>query len=92
MDGVQINPRTADLPDTENLSAFQLAQLRTQARPIQQRFDLLAESEARTAPTVLRTNAARKQEAQAAVLGGADDAPSVRRRSLAESEAAPAAH
>ena len=28
IDGVQINPATADLPDTENLSAYQLAQLR----------------------------------------------------------------
>ncbi|MBP3438901.1 MAG: peptidoglycan DD-metalloendopeptidase family protein [Sutterella sp.] len=92
MDGVQINPRTADLPDTENLSAFQLAQLRTQARPIQQRFDLLAESEARTAPTILRTNAARRRDAQAEVLGGTSDAPSVRRRSLAESDTAPAPH
>ena len=53
-DGVQINPRTADLPDTENLTAFQVAQLKTIARPIQARFDLLAES--LPVPTVLRTH------------------------------------
>ena len=53
-DGVQINPRTADLPDTENLTAFQVAQLKTIARPIQARFDLLAESESLTLPTDLR--------------------------------------
>lgn len=53
--GVQINPRTADLPDTENLTAFQLAQLKTIARPIQARFDLLAESESLPVPTILRT-------------------------------------
>ena len=55
-DGVQINPRTADLPDTENLTAFQVAQLKTIARPIQARFDLLAESESLPVPTVLRTH------------------------------------
>ena len=55
-DGVQINPRTADLPDTANLTAFQVAQLKTIARPIQARFDLLAESESLPVPTVLRTH------------------------------------
>lgn len=55
-DGVQINPRTANLPDTENLTAFQVAQLKTIARPIQARFDLLAESESLPVPTVLRTH------------------------------------
>ena len=49
LDGVQINPRTADLPDTENLSAFQLAQLRTHAEPLQTRFRLMAEEEAKRA-------------------------------------------
>ena len=49
LNGVQINPRTADLPDTENLSAFQLAQLRTHAEPLQTRFRLMAEEEARQA-------------------------------------------
>lgn len=49
LDGVQINPRTADLPDTENLSAFQLAQLRTHAEPLQMRFRLMAEEEAKKA-------------------------------------------
>ncbi len=48
LDGVQINPRTADLPDTENLSAFQLAQLRTHAEPLQMRFRLMAQQEADT--------------------------------------------
>ena len=49
LNGVQINPRTADLPDTENLSAFQLAQLRTHAEPLQTRFRLMAEDEAKKA-------------------------------------------
>lgn len=56
LDGVQINPRTADLPDTENLSAFQLAQLRTIAEPMQIRFDLLAQSESQTPPTALKAH------------------------------------
>ena len=38
------------------LTAFQVAQLKTIARPIQARFDLLAESESLPVPTVLRTH------------------------------------
>ena len=91
MDGVQINPRTADLPDAENLSAFQLAQLKSQARPIQQRFDLLAQSESRPVPTVLRTRAAEKKDASADLADNADS-PSVRKRAIAENEAKPAVH
>ena len=72
-DGVQINPRTADLPDTENLSAFQLAQLKTLARPIQARFDLLAESEALPVPTVLKTHLEEEKAVATQLLHHPDD-------------------
>ena len=49
IDGVQINPATADLPDTENLSAYQLAQLRARALPIQKMFEDAAREEGRPA-------------------------------------------
>jgi murein DD-endopeptidase MepM/ murein hydrolase activator NlpD len=52
--GVQINPRTADLPDTVSLTPYQTAQLRSAAAPMQTRFDLLAESESLPAPSTLR--------------------------------------
>ncbi len=50
IDGVQINPKTADLPDTENLSAFQTAQLRQQSDSIRRRFELAAEIEGKPSP------------------------------------------
>lgn len=50
IDGVQINPRTADLPDTENLSPYQLAQLRAQTADIQARFEEAAEREGKPSP------------------------------------------
>ena len=50
IDGVQINPRTADLPDTENLSPYQLAQLRAQTAGIQAQFEAAAEREGKPSP------------------------------------------
>lgn len=45
VDGVQINPLTADLPDTANLSPVQLARLKTISQPILDRFTVLAKDE-----------------------------------------------
>lgn len=39
IDGIQINPRTADLPDTENLSAFQLARFKQLTSEAREHFD-----------------------------------------------------
>ena len=79
--GVQINPRTADLPDTENLSAFQLAQLKTLAYPIQARFDLLAESEELPLPTFIKTNHREASTVTTQLLnrpGNEDETPSAK--------------
>lgn len=79
--GVQINPRTADLPDTENLSAFQLAQLKTLAYPIQARFDLLAESEALPLPTFIKTHHREASTVTTQLLnhpGNEDETPSAK--------------
>ena len=50
IDGVQITPRTADLPATENLSPYPLAQLRAQTADIQARFEEAAEREGKPSP------------------------------------------
>ncbi len=42
VDGVQINPLTADIPDTANLTPFQLARLKTISTPVLDRFTVLA--------------------------------------------------
>lgn len=44
-DGVQINPLTTALPDTQTLSAFQLARLKSRAEPLQLRFKSIARHE-----------------------------------------------
>lgn len=61
LNGVQINPKTADLPDTENLSAYQLAQLMAIARPITEKFDGFAKEEGRPLPSELKKAAAEKK-------------------------------
>ena len=63
-DGVQINPATADLPDTENLSAYQLAQLRAAAQPFIDRFEHAALDEGRPSPQALLASEAKKSEAE----------------------------
>ena len=65
IDGVQINPATADLPDTENLSAYQLAQLRARALPIQKMFEDAAREEGLPSPEKLLAEAREKEEAAA---------------------------
>ena len=65
IDGVQINPATADLPDTENLSAYQLAQLRARALPIQKMFEDAAREEGLPSPEKLLAEARAKEEAAA---------------------------
>lgn len=42
VDGVQVNPLTADLPDTQKLSPYQLARLKTSSQPLLERFAVLA--------------------------------------------------
>lgn len=42
IDGVQVNPLTADLPDTGNLTSTQLAQLKSISKPMMDRFTMLA--------------------------------------------------
>ncbi len=64
IDGVQINPRTADLPDTENLSPYQLAQLRAQTAAIQEKFEVAAELEGKPSPGRMLAGQM-KREAQA---------------------------
>ena len=46
INGVQINPLTADLPDTANLTNAQMAKLKAIANPLQERFTMLAKAEA----------------------------------------------
>lgn len=64
IDGVQINPATADLPDTENLSAYQLAQLRASAQPLIERFERAALDEGRPSPQALLAKQAQKSAAE----------------------------
>ena len=64
IDGVQINPATADLPDTENLSAYQLAQLRASAQPLIERFERAALDEGRPSPQALMAKQAQKSAAE----------------------------
>lgn len=66
IDGVQINPKTSDLPDTENLTAYQLAQLRAQAAPIEAQFELAAQKEGKPSPMkILASQNAREAEEEA---------------------------
>lgn len=66
IDGVQINPKTSDLPDTENLTAYQLAQLRAQAAPMQAQFEAAAQHEGKPSPMkILASQNARDAQAQA---------------------------
>ena len=58
IDGVQINPKTADLPDTENLSPYQTAQLRALAAPLLERFEEAARAEGAPSPGELKRAAA----------------------------------
>lgn len=58
IDGVQINPKTADLPDTENLSPYQTAQLRALAAPLLDRFEEAARAEGAPSPAELKRAAA----------------------------------
>lgn len=78
-DGVQVNPKTADLPDTENLSSYQIAQLRAQADLWMANFDKCAEEEGESRPTVLKAEAKIREEAQqkaAQNMNSADEADS----------------
>ena len=61
LNGVQINPKTADLPDTENLSAYKLAQLTAIVRPICEQFDEFARTEGRPLPSDLKKAAAEEK-------------------------------
>lgn len=54
IDGIQVNPKTADLPDTENLSDFQLAQLTAQSEGYIQLFDHLAQEKQLAIPSMLK--------------------------------------
>lgn len=73
IDGVQINPKTADLPDTENLSPYQSALLRARAVPYGERFDAAAKSEGEPLPSELkREKALRDAEARKVADAGAD--------------------
>lgn len=77
IDGVQINPATADLPDTENLSAYQLAKLRAQAHPFVKLFEETAKSEGLPSPERLMAEAAERAaaEAERAAAEAGDAAP-----------------
>lgn len=76
INGVQINPATADLPDTENLSAYQLAQLRAQAQPLIALFEEAARKEGLPSPEKLLHEAQARAEAEAAAQG--DDAAAIK--------------
>ncbi len=62
INGVQVNPKTADIPDQENLTSFQLAQLRAQAAPLLARFERAAQQEGAPSPAELKL---REEEARA---------------------------
>lgn len=64
INGVQINPATTDLPDTENLTAYQLAQLRASAQPFIDRFEEAARAEGLPSPEALLAQAAEKTDAE----------------------------
>ncbi|MDO5532555.1 M23 family metallopeptidase [Sutterella sp.] len=66
IDGVQINPATADLPDTENLSAYQLAQLRSLAQPLQSLFEDAAKKEGLPSPEKLLAESRARAETEEA--------------------------
>lgn len=83
INGVQINPKTADLPDTENLSPYQLALLRARALPFGERFDAAAQNEGEQLPSELKRQAA-IERAEAARLREADED---REEALREAEA-----
>ena len=87
IDGVQINPKTADLPDTENLTAFQTAQLRAQAAAYIRTFEEAARREGKPSPKALLAEAAREaeREAQAKPAGGAKTASGEVRRTGGDS-------
>ena len=53
VDGVQINPMTADLPDEPDLSPYQLAQMRVRIAPLKAKLNLL--SRVQTAQTEANT-------------------------------------
>lgn len=73
IDGVQVNPKTADLPDTENLSPYQTALLRARAVLYGERFDAAAKSEGEALPSeIKREKALRDAEAEKAAEAGAD--------------------
>lgn len=61
---VQVNPKTADLPDTENLSNYQLAQMHAQADVWLKAFDKFAEEEGESLPSVLKAEAKAREEAK----------------------------
>ena len=61
---VQVNPKTADLPDTENLSNYQLAQMHAQADVWLKAFDKFAEEEGESLPSVLKAEAKAREEEQ----------------------------
>lgn len=64
INGVQINPKTADLPDTDNLSAYQTAQLKGQARVYQQQFEAAAKAEHKPSPQALLDEAFKAQQTE----------------------------
>lgn len=73
-DGVQVNPKTADLPDTENLSNYQMAQLFAQAEIWLGAFDRLAQEEGEVLPSALKAKAlAAEEAARAAEEAEADE-------------------
>lgn len=68
INGVQNNPATANLPDTENLSAYQLARLRAQAHTFVELFEERAKIEGKPSPRAIlarmaEQNAAAKEAA-----------------------------
>lgn len=82
IDGVQTNPATANLPDTENLSSYQLAQLRARAHPFEELFERQAEIEGRPSPAVLIARAAEESAKRRAEAAPEADSGNLRVRTV----------
>lgn len=87
IDGVQVNPLTADLPDTDNLTPVQLARLKTVSQPLLDRFTVLAKEDSNSRNP--RASQAGLSETARASLGFRSSFParSILRMNLAQKNA-----
>lgn len=82
INGVQTNPATANLPDTENLSAYQLAQLRAKALPFEELFEERARMEGQPSPKAILARMKTQSASAKEVAADPDESSNVRTRTV----------